>query len=103
MFDKCHKCVGGLKCRDDYAFLKSGYYWEWRKKTLRSLQEFHCESRVTSTSIGCFQCSVLFFDTNALIKGLQERSLAKAAWIPPVKMASKVHSVTFVAQDTITS
>ena len=25
MFEKCHKCVGGLKCRDDYASLKSGY------------------------------------------------------------------------------
>ena len=31
MFEKCHKCgQGGLKCQDDYASLKSGYWWEWR-------------------------------------------------------------------------
>ena len=35
MFEKCHKCVGGLKCRDDYASLKSGYWWEWRNKTYK--------------------------------------------------------------------
>ena len=35
MFEKCHKCVGGLTCRDDYATLKSGYWWEWRNKTHR--------------------------------------------------------------------
>ncbi|XP_078344108.1 uncharacterized protein LOC144629772 [Oculina patagonica] len=34
MFDKCHKCgIGGLECRDDYALLKSGYWWEWRNET----------------------------------------------------------------------
>ena len=33
MFEKCHKCLGGLTCRDDYASLKSGYWWEWRNKT----------------------------------------------------------------------
>ena len=33
MFEKCHKCVGGLTCRDDYASLKSGYWWEWRNET----------------------------------------------------------------------
>ena len=34
MFEKCHKCgQGGLKCRDDYASLKSGYWWEWRNET----------------------------------------------------------------------
>ena len=34
MFVECHKCgQGGLKCQDDYASLKSGYWWEWRNKT----------------------------------------------------------------------
>ena len=33
MFEKCHKCLGGLTCRDDYASLNSGYWWEWRNKT----------------------------------------------------------------------
>ncbi|XP_078370511.1 uncharacterized protein LOC144654286 [Oculina patagonica] len=34
MFNKCHKCgQGGLECKDDYASLKNGYWWEWRNKT----------------------------------------------------------------------
>ena len=33
MFEKCQKCVGGLKCSDDYASLRPGYWWEWRNKT----------------------------------------------------------------------
>ncbi len=33
MFRGCYKCVGGLKCRDDYVSLKSGYWWEWRNET----------------------------------------------------------------------
>ena len=33
MFEKCYKCgQGGLKCKDDYATLKSGYWWEWRNE-----------------------------------------------------------------------
>ena len=33
MFEKCRKCVTGLKCQDDYVSLKSGYWWEWRNNT----------------------------------------------------------------------
>ena len=34
MFEKCHKCrQGGLKCQDDYASLKAGYWWKWRNLT----------------------------------------------------------------------
>ena len=33
MFDKCHKCGKGLQCKDDYAYLKSGYWWRWRNET----------------------------------------------------------------------
>ena len=33
MFEKCYKCVGGLQCKDDYASLKSGYWWKWSSKT----------------------------------------------------------------------
>ena len=34
MFERCHKCgQGGLECKDDYASLKSGYWWEWRNQT----------------------------------------------------------------------
>ena len=35
MFENCHKCVGGLKCINDYASLKPGYWWEWLNKTHR--------------------------------------------------------------------
>ena len=33
MFEQCHKCVEGLQCTDDYATLKSGYWWKWRRET----------------------------------------------------------------------
>ncbi|XP_078345370.1 cysteine repeat modular protein A-like [Oculina patagonica] len=33
MFEECHKCLQGLKCKDDYASLKSGYWWKWRNDT----------------------------------------------------------------------
>ena len=35
MLEKCHKCEqhGGLECRDDYAILKSGYWWDWKSET----------------------------------------------------------------------
>ena len=36
MFEKCQKCgQGGLECRDDYAYLKLGYWWEWRNETYK--------------------------------------------------------------------
>ena len=30
MFKECKKCDHGLECKDDYALLKSGYWWSWR-------------------------------------------------------------------------
>ena len=33
MFEKCHRCEHGLKCKDDYATLKSGYWWKWRNNS----------------------------------------------------------------------
>ena len=33
MFEKCHKCVGGLKCKDDCVSLESGYWWKWQNDT----------------------------------------------------------------------
>ena len=35
MFDKCEECGRGLKCQDEYATLKPGYWWRWRNKTQR--------------------------------------------------------------------
>jgi len=38
MFEECQKCgLGGLKCHDDYASLKSGHWWEWRNKSNRDV------------------------------------------------------------------
>ena len=36
MFMECKKCVNGLQCKDDYATLKSGYWWKWRNETHKS-------------------------------------------------------------------
>ena len=33
MFKECKKCGHGLECKDDYATLKSGYWWKWRNET----------------------------------------------------------------------
>ena len=30
MFKECKRCDHGLECKDDYALLKSGYWWSWR-------------------------------------------------------------------------
>ncbi|XP_078377182.1 uncharacterized protein LOC144660439 isoform X1 [Oculina patagonica] len=35
MFEKCHKCVRGLKCQNDYFSLKAGFWWEWRNKSYK--------------------------------------------------------------------
>lgn len=36
MFKECHKCGrGGLQCKEEYATLKSGYWWEWRNESLK--------------------------------------------------------------------
>ena len=33
MFKECVKCKHGLICKDDYATLKSGYWWKWRNES----------------------------------------------------------------------
>ena len=33
MFKECSKCGYGLICKDDYATLKSGYWWKWRNES----------------------------------------------------------------------
>ena len=41
MFTECKKCGHGLECKDDYATLKSGYWWKWRNGThKRRYKEF---------------------------------------------------------------
>ncbi|XP_078375874.1 uncharacterized protein LOC144659334 [Oculina patagonica] len=49
MFEKCHKCVRGLKCKDDYVSLKSGYWWEWRNETYKGRYRDFIASLLTSS------------------------------------------------------
>ena len=41
MFKECEKCGQGLQCKDDYAVLKSGYWWAWRNAShKRNYEDF---------------------------------------------------------------
>ena len=35
MFEGCRKCEEGLECKDDYASLKSGFWWRWTNDTYK--------------------------------------------------------------------
>ena len=41
LFESCTACDkdGGLKCQDDYASLKEGYWWKWENESHRLLYE----------------------------------------------------------------
>ncbi len=49
MFEKCHKCVRGLKCQGDYVTLKSGYWWEWRNETQKDRYQDFIANLMTSS------------------------------------------------------
>ena len=50
MFDKCYKCgLGGLECKDDYASLKSGHWWEWRNETHKDLYRLFIANMLSSS------------------------------------------------------
>ena len=49
MFEKCHKCVGGLECEDDYASLKAGYWWKWQNKTQKDRYKDFIANLLTSS------------------------------------------------------
>ena len=50
MFKECHKCGhGGLKCQDDYATLKSGYWWQWRNETHKHRYRVFISNLLTSS------------------------------------------------------
>ena len=48
MFEKCHKCGKGVTCQDEYASLKSGYWWRWRNKTRKDRYMVFIANLVTS-------------------------------------------------------
>ena len=50
MFGECHKCgQGGLKCQDEYASLKPGYWWEWRNETHKDRYRDYIANLLTSS------------------------------------------------------
>ncbi|KAL9962381.1 hypothetical protein ACROYT_G031477 [Oculina patagonica] len=50
MFQECFKCgLGGLKCQDDYASLKSGHWWEWRNKTYKDRYKLYITNLLASS------------------------------------------------------
>ena len=50
MFGKCHKCgQDGLECQDDYASLKSGYWWQWRNNTSKERYKAFIANLLTSS------------------------------------------------------
>jgi len=50
MFEQCHKCgQGGLKCQDEYASLKPGYWWEWRNETHKDRYRDYIANLLTSS------------------------------------------------------
>ena len=40
---------GGLLCRDDYASLKSGHWWQWRNKTFKDLYKVFIKNLLASS------------------------------------------------------
>ena len=102
MFEKCRKCVGGLTCRNDYASLNSGYWWEWRNKTQKDRYR-HFLTNLLAFSPALDASSVKYlFPIPTPYRCPREESW-RVVWIPCVKMVTKVHSVTRAAQDTISA
>ncbi|KAL9962148.1 hypothetical protein ACROYT_G031227 [Oculina patagonica] len=52
MFKRCFKCgQGGLKCQNDYATLKYGYWWEWRNGTHKDHYNVFINNVLTSSPV----------------------------------------------------
>ena len=48
MFKECRKCELGMKCNNDYASLKSGYWWRWRNATHKNRYRYFIQNLLTS-------------------------------------------------------
>ena len=44
MFKECRKCEEGMECKDDYGFLKPGYWWRWRNETHKNHYEYFIQN-----------------------------------------------------------
>ena len=49
MFQECQKCGQGLECKDDYATLKPGYWWNWRNESFKDRYQNFIKNLLTST------------------------------------------------------
>ena len=49
VFEGCHKCKDGLECKDDYASLKSGYWWRWRNETYKTRYRYFIKDLLISS------------------------------------------------------
>ena len=48
MFKECRKCEEGMECKDDYASLKSGYWWKWRNETYKDRYRYFVKNLLTA-------------------------------------------------------
>ena len=52
LFEGCEVCdEDGLKCVDDYATLKPGYWWKWKNKTHKLLYENYTRNLLNITPV----------------------------------------------------
>ena len=50
LFAECHKCgQGGLLCKDEYASLKPGFWWQWRNETYQQLYRDFIQNLLASS------------------------------------------------------
>ena len=49
MFGKCQKCGNGLECQNEFATLKSGYWWKWRNNTHKDKYQSFIDNLLSSS------------------------------------------------------
>lgn len=48
-FAKCHKCKVGRLCQDEYASLKSGFWWRWRNESYKQRYQDFIQNLLASS------------------------------------------------------
>ena len=48
-FAKCHKCKVGQLCQDEYASLKSGFWWRWRNESYKQRYQDFIQNLLASS------------------------------------------------------
>ena len=102
MFGKCQKCGNGLECQNEFATLKSGYWWKWRNNTHKDKYQSFIDNLLSSSPALDKEKVQYSFPLPTPYK-CPEEGLVKVAWIPLAKMDTKAHFVVYVQKDTIRS